>query len=93
MIKVLTTFEAATALRDYSPADWPGDSALALVRHYEALEEQLEEDLVFCPVELTNGWACYPDLAAAEADNPGRTFAIEDAVPFDGGVLVERGAA
>lgn len=93
MIKILTQFEAAFALRDYSPADWPGDSALALVRHYEALEEALEEDLVFCPVEITNGWQAYRDIAAAEADNPGRTFDPADVVAFDGGVLVDRGDA
>lgn len=93
MIKILTTFEAASALRDYSPDDWPGDSALALVCHYEALEEDLGEDFVFCPVELTLGWRAYKNLAAARADNPGRTFNPDDTVPFYGGVLVDRGAA
>ena len=60
----LSTYEAAERLFSDENANWSRAGAFALVDHLEELEEDIGEELDFCPVGLRCDFSQYESLDA-----------------------------
>ena len=58
----LSTYEAAERLFNDEHANWSRAGAFALVEHLEELEEDIGEEIEFCPVALRCGYSQYSSL-------------------------------
>ena len=58
----LSTYEAAERLFNDENANWSTAGAFALVEHLEELEEDIGEDIEFCPVGLRCDYSQYESL-------------------------------
>ena len=62
MKTTLTTTEAAHRLLDDNNANWSRAGAFALCEYLEELEENIGEEIEFCPVAIRCDYAEYSDL-------------------------------
>ena len=62
MKTTLTTTEAAHRLIDDDNANWSRAGAFALVEYLEELEEDIGEEIEFCPVAIRCDYSQYADL-------------------------------
>lgn len=62
MKTTLTTTEAAHRLIDDNNANWSRAGAFALVEYLEELEEDIGEEIEFCPVAIRCDYSQYADL-------------------------------
>ena len=58
----LSTYEAAERLFNDENANWTRAGAFALVEHLEELEEDIGEEIEFCPVALRCDYSQYDSL-------------------------------
>lgn len=62
MKTTLSTYQAAEMLFNDDNANWSRAGAFALVEHLEELEEDIGEEIVFCPVALRCDYSQYSSL-------------------------------
>jgi hypothetical protein len=62
MKTTLSTTEAAHRLIDDNNANWSYAGAVALVEYLEELEEDIGEEIEFCPVAIRCDYSEYSDL-------------------------------
>ena len=62
MKTTLTTTEAAHRLIDDNNTNWSRAAAFALVEYLEELEEDIGEEIEFCPVDIRCDYSEYADL-------------------------------
>ena len=72
----LSTYEAAERLFNDENANWTRAGAFALVEHLEELEEDIGEEIEFCPVGLRCDYSQYSDLQEWAGE---RWYLAEDA--------------
>ena len=76
MKTTLSTTEAAHRLIDDENANWSRGGAFALVEYLEELEEDIGEEIEFCPVSLRCDFSQYSDLQEWAGE---RWYLAEDA--------------
>ena len=64
MKTTLSTYQAAEMLFNDTNANWTRAGAFALVEHLEELEEDIGEEIEFCPVALRCDYSQYCSLEA-----------------------------
>ena len=68
MKTTLSTTEAAHRLIDDENANWSRAGAFALIEHLEELEEDIGEEIEFCPVALRCDYSQYSSLEEWASD-------------------------
>ena len=76
----LSTYEAAERLFSDENANWSRAGAFALVEHLEELEEDIGEELNFCPVGLRCDYSQYKSLDAWATEQWGNDRDFDEAV-------------
>ena len=80
MKTTLSTTEYAHRLIDDENANWTRAGAFALVDHLEELEEDIGEEIEFCPVALRCDFAQYESLDAWANEQWGNDRDFDEAV-------------
>lgn len=77
MKTTLSTTEAAHRLIDDENANWSRAGAFALVEYLEELEEDIVEEIEFCPVSLRCDYSQYASLEEWAKEQWGEDLACE----------------
>ena len=87
MKTTLSTYEAAERLFNDENANWTRAGAFALVEHLEELEEDIGEDIEFCPVTLRCDFSQYESLKEWAVEQFGEN--LKNEFNLDADLLVE----
>jgi predicted DsbA family dithiol-disulfide isomerase len=80
MKTTLSTTEAAHRLMDDNNANWSYAGAYALVEYLEELEEDIGEEIEFCPVSLRCDFSQYESLDAWATEQWGNDRDFDEAL-------------